>query len=136
LDTLGKEEKGSIDLAIFSCQNGASANQYFSLTKTNQLRREDTCSSSSRHSSDSMGVVLSQCDYMDKNQKWTHEQVIVVLIKIFISIFYLQNGTIIHHPSELCLDVEGLKNNDQIKLKKCQPNKPSQQWLFEHYAII
>jgi len=57
-------------------------------------------------------------------------------IKIFISIFYLQNGPIIHHPSELCLDVEDLKNNDKIKLKKCQPNKPSQQWLFEHYAII
>jgi hypothetical protein len=45
----------------------------------------------------------------------------------------LKNGTIIHQPSNLCLDVEGLSNNDQIKLKKCEPDKPSQQWLFEHY---
>ncbi len=47
---------------------------------------------------------------------------------------FLKNGTIIHHPSKLCLDVEGLSNNDQIKLKKCESNKLSQQWLFEHYA--
>ncbi|CAF1565944.1 unnamed protein product [Adineta steineri] len=118
LDTLGKDEKGSIQLAVFSCQNGASANQFFSLTKTDQLRREDTCSLSTGRGSDSVGVALSQCEYSDKNQKWTHEK----------------NGTIIHHPSKLCLDIEGLKNNDQINLKKCQPNKPSQQWLFEHYS--
>ncbi|CAF1270040.1 unnamed protein product [Adineta steineri] len=118
LDTLGKDEKGSIQLAVFSCQNGASANQFFSLTKTDQLRREDTCSLSTGRGSDSVGVALSQCESSDKNQKWTHEK----------------NGTIIHHPSKLCLDIEGLKNNDQINLKKCQPNKPSQQWLFEHYS--
>jgi polypeptide N-acetylgalactosaminyltransferase len=75
LDTLGKDEKGSLPVAIFSCQNGASANQYFSLTKTNQLRREDTCSISSGQKSDSMVVTLSSCDYMDKSQKWTHEKV-------------------------------------------------------------
>ncbi|CAF1233072.1 unnamed protein product [Adineta ricciae] len=118
LDTLGKDEKGSLQLAIFSCQNGASANQYFSLTKTDQLRREDTCALISGRGSDGAGVILSQCDYSDRNQKWTHEK----------------NGTIVHHPSELCLDVEGLANNDQVKLRKCQPNKRSQQWLFEHYA--
>ncbi|CAF1405410.1 unnamed protein product [Adineta ricciae] len=118
LDTLGKDEKGSLQLAIFSCQNGASANQYFSLTKTDQLRREDTCALISGRGSDGTGVILSQCDYSDQSQKWTHEK----------------NGTIVHHPSELCLDVEGLANNDQVKLRKCQPNKRSQQWLFEHYA--
>ncbi|CAF1235970.1 unnamed protein product [Rotaria sordida] len=79
LDTLGRDEKGSISLSIFSCQNGVSANQ---------------------------------------NQKWIHEK----------------NGLIVHHPSKLCLDVEGLSNNDQVKLKKCEPNKPSQRWVFEHYS--
>ena len=75
MDTLGRDEKGSIQLAIFSCQNGASANQYFSLTKTDQLRREDTCAVSSGNGPDSYTVILSHCDYMDKSQKWTHEKV-------------------------------------------------------------
>ena len=75
LDTLGKDEKSSLQLAIFSCQNGASANQYFSLTKKDQLRREDTCAVISGRVSDGTGVILSQCDYSDRSQKWTHEKV-------------------------------------------------------------
>lgn len=50
-----------------------------------------------------------------------------------ILLLFCKNGTIIHYPSELCLDVEGLSMNDQVKLKKCEPNKATQQWLFEHY---
>lgn len=76
MDTLGRDEKGSIQLAVFSCQNGASANQYFSLSKVDQLRREDTCAVASGNSPESMGVILSQCDYVDKSQKWTHDKVI------------------------------------------------------------
>ncbi|CAF0806972.1 unnamed protein product [Rotaria sordida] len=113
LDTLGENEKGSINLAVFSCQNGASANQYLTLSKKNQLRREDTCAVTMNSNS----VVLNMCAYSDQTQTWTHEK----------------NGPIIHHPSNLCLDIEGLSNNEQIKLKKCETNKPSQQWLFEHY---
>lgn len=75
LDTIGKDEKGSIPLAVFSCQSGASANQYFSLSKTDQLRREDTCAVSSGNSPETLTVILSQCDYIDKSQKWTHDKV-------------------------------------------------------------
>ncbi|CAF0774469.1 unnamed protein product [Adineta steineri] len=113
LDTIGKDEKGTIPLAVYSCQSGASANQYLTLTKDNQLRREDGCSITS----DSTSIVLTNCDYSDHKQTWTH----------------VNNGTLVHHPSNLCLDVEGLANNDQVKLKKCEPNKLSQQWLFRHY---
>ena len=75
MDTLGRDEKGSIQLAVFSCQNGASANQYLSLTKTDQLRREDGCALTSGNDPSSMGVILTQCEYADKSQKWTHEKV-------------------------------------------------------------
>ncbi|CAF5174558.1 unnamed protein product [Rotaria magnacalcarata] len=118
LDTLGKDEKATIPLSIYSCQNGVSANQYFSLSKHDDLRREDTCAVVSGHGSDSLPVILSACAYIDHNQKWVLEK----------------NGAIVHHPSKLCLDIEGLKNNDQLQLKKCEPNKPSQQWRFEHYS--
>ena len=75
MDTLGADEKSSIPLAIFSCQNGASANQYFSLSKTDQLRREDACALSTGSNLETMDVVLSGCEYSDKGQKWLHEKV-------------------------------------------------------------
>jgi hypothetical protein len=83
LDTIGRHETSSIPLAIFSCQNGASANQYLSLTKTNQLRREEACAVSLGNSPDSLMVILYQCDSADKNQKWTHEKVKKIKCSIF-----------------------------------------------------
>jgi polypeptide N-acetylgalactosaminyltransferase len=88
LDTLGKAETSSISLAIFSCQNGVSASQYFSLTKTDQLRREDTCAISSGKSSEILGVILSQCDYIGTAQKWTHEKVRKKSFHFFFLIFF------------------------------------------------
>jgi hypothetical protein len=72
LDTLGKDEKQTIPLAVYSCQNGASANQYLSLTKGDQLRREDGCAVTM----DDSTVVLPNCDGVDGSQKWIHEKVI------------------------------------------------------------
>ncbi|CAF1256559.1 unnamed protein product [Adineta steineri] len=114
LDTVGKDEKGTIPLSVYSCQSGGSANQYLSLTKDYQLRREDGCAVTS----DSVSIILTNCNHSDHNQTWTH----------------VNNGTLVHHPSNLCLDIGGLSSNDQIKLKKCEPNKLSQQWLFRHYS--
>ena len=57
---------------MFSCQNGQSANQYFSLSKTNQLRRENTCAIIS----DSNLIVLSNCDSSNQTQQWIHIKVI------------------------------------------------------------
>ncbi len=71
LDTLGKDEKGTIPLAVYSCQNGVSANQYLSLSKDDRLRREDACSVTM----DSTSVVLTSCSFADQKQKWTHKKV-------------------------------------------------------------
>ncbi len=71
LDTLGKDEKSVIPLSVYSCQNGVSANQYLSLSKKDQLRREDVCSVTL----DSTSVVLSSCNFADQKQTWTHEKV-------------------------------------------------------------
>jgi hypothetical protein len=71
LDTLGKDEKSTIPLSVYSCQNGVSANQYLSLSKKDQLRREDVCSVTM----DSTSVVLASCNFADQKQTWTHEKV-------------------------------------------------------------
>jgi hypothetical protein len=85
LDTLGKDEKVTIPLAVYSCQNGASANQYLSLTNDDLLRREDGCAVTM----DSSTVVLPNCDGSDRSQKWIHEKVILknpIFIRFYVFI--------------------------------------------------
>lgn len=72
LDTLGKDESANIPVAIYSCQNGVSANQYFSLSKNDELRREDACCISTG----SPVVSLADCDFAGANHKWKHEKVL------------------------------------------------------------
>jgi len=35
-----------------------------------------------------------------------------------------------NEKSDLCIDVEGLKNSDLLKLSICDANKPTQKWEF------
>lgn len=72
LDTLGKDESTNIPIAVYSCQNGVSANQYFSLSKKDELRREDACCVSTG----SPVVSLTECFFSGEKQKWKHEKVI------------------------------------------------------------
>jgi uncharacterized Zn finger protein len=71
LDTIGKEEKSTIPVSVYVCQNGASTNQFFSLAKDDRLRREDTCVVST----DSEKVTLIDCKIRVQQQRWKHEQV-------------------------------------------------------------
>ncbi len=49
LDTLGKNERGSIELGVYFCQSGASESQFFSLSNNDELRREDFCCHGSKN---------------------------------------------------------------------------------------
>jgi polypeptide N-acetylgalactosaminyltransferase len=116
LDTLGKDEKGLIDLGVYFCQGGVSANQVFSLSKKNELRREDLCcyGASTRGS-----VVKMQMCYNSDLQHWTHSK---------------ETKAIVHTKSGLCLDVTDVKNGEFAKLDECNANKPGQMWEFRNYA--
>lgn len=86
---MGKDEKGSIPLSVFNCQNGVSANQYFSLSKTYQLRREDTCAVTM----DSKNVILSSCNVNGRGQTWKIEKVnmktlFFLVLNSFLKHFY------------------------------------------------
>jgi hypothetical protein len=97
LDTLGKDEKTSFSLGVFFCQGGTSANQVFSLSKADELRREDLCSSGAgKEGSD---VQMVPC-YGDKMHKWTHSK---------------KSSSIVHKESGLCLDVTNVKNGEYVK---------------------
>jgi polypeptide N-acetylgalactosaminyltransferase len=115
LDTLGKDEKGAINLGIYYCQGGVSANQVFSLSKDNQLRREDLCCIG--NNSPGYVVTMTHCSG-SSNEKWSHKQ----------------SGQIVHSSSGLCLDITGVKNGEFPKLQHCDESKPGQIWEFRHYS--
>lgn len=118
LDTLQKDEKIVFDMGTFSCQNGASANEVFSLSMDYELRREEGCLTH-RPQDTSGKVPLENCDG-SKNQKWEHDK---------------EKGTIKHKESGKCLDVDGVKSGETVNVKPCN-GKDSQIWTFEHYLSM
>ncbi|XP_052683470.1 probable N-acetylgalactosaminyltransferase 9 isoform X2 [Crassostrea angulata] len=116
LDTLQKDEKTVFDMGIYSCQNGASANEVFSLSINDELRREEACLTVV---SEGGRVPLESCTGA-ANQKWKHDK-----DKLIIT------GTT-SGGQVLCLDKKNEKNNGHVYTEKCN-GKESQKWTFEHY---
>ncbi|XP_060079724.1 probable N-acetylgalactosaminyltransferase 9 [Ylistrum balloti] len=118
LDTLGKDEKVTFDVGLFSCQNGASASEVFSLSMDNELRREEGCMT--YHGQTGGHPQLVNCNGA-ASQKWKHDK---------------NTGTIIHTQSGLCLDRDKVESGGYSLVMTCTPNKDSQKWTFEHYLDV
>lgn len=118
LDTLGKDEKTFFDIGIFACQGGKSASEIFSLSKLNELRREESCLDVRSQSPKSPGstVSLISC-HGGAGQKWTHNKM---------------TGEIIHVHSNRCLDTANITSGGYVVVAKCN-GVISQKWEFEHY---
>lgn len=111
LDTLQRDEKNIVNLGVFSCQGGGSSAEMFSLTKSNQLRREMTCVEVQASKIGKSGSVqLTPCS--NSPQKWqlTEDKL-------------LQNI-----DTGLCMDVDGLKSGDDVIANKCDSSKETQHW--------
>uniref|UniRef100_A0A0N5AKT4 Polypeptide N-acetylgalactosaminyltransferase n=1 Tax=Syphacia muris TaxID=451379 RepID=A0A0N5AKT4_9BILA len=114
LDTLQRlENKGTVVLGVFSCQNGGSASQMFSFSNDSQLRRETTC-----------------VDVDDETRK---ALLIECVHDIFRTFEHEKDGLLKHVESGLCLDTDGLKAGDDIKFLQCNATKLSQHWQFTNY---
>uniref|UniRef100_A0A182DZL0 SUI1 domain-containing protein n=1 Tax=Onchocerca ochengi TaxID=42157 RepID=A0A182DZL0_ONCOC len=113
LDTLQRDEKMDISLGVFSCQNGKSEAQLFSLTNDGKLRREITCAKIDRNSivGNKAIVQLVYCGEDEKDDKWI-----------------LKDGKLQNEDLDLCLDVMGLKNNDNIVARSCINDLDTQKW--------
>lgn len=116
LDTLQKDEKTVFDMGIYSCQNGASANEVFSLSINDELRREEACLTVV---SEEGRVPLEACTGA-ANQKWKHDKEKLII-----------TGTT-SGGQVLCLDKKKESNNGHVFMEKCN-GKESQKWTFEHY---
>ncbi|XP_076093310.1 putative N-acetylgalactosaminyltransferase 9 isoform X1 [Mytilus galloprovincialis] len=115
LDTLQKDEKITFNMGLFSCQNGASANEVFSISIDNELRREEGCLA--HHSG--KDVPLENCNGA-KSHKWVHDK---------------EKGTIKHKESGKCLDIAGVKSGGTVVVNPCN-GQDSQIWTFEHYLNL
>ncbi|KAK7479302.1 hypothetical protein BaRGS_00029472 [Batillaria attramentaria] len=115
LDTLQKDEKIEFQMGMFSCQNGASANQVFSLSMNDELRREEGCLDSLGGDGDKL--TLKQCHYKKATMKWKHDK---------------EKNKIIHVNSGMCLDTGGQQSMAEVVVKPCR-DVDSQIWTFEHY---
>ncbi|KAL3832393.1 hypothetical protein ACJMK2_024040 [Sinanodonta woodiana] len=114
LDTLGKDDKTIFDVGLFSCQGGHSANEVFSLSMQDELRREEAC----MHTSGTIGATVSLRPCTGESiQKWKHDK---------------EKQTIIHVDSGLCLDVAQENSGGLVHIGKCE-DKHQLKWTFEHY---
>ena len=113
-DTLNQDEKRRIDLGVYFCQNGASANQVFSLSKKDELRTEVLCVTARKKPGSQL--YLDRC--ADKfSQKWKH----------------IKGGTLKNFESNLCIDLTNVKSGEMARLEKCNMNKPDQLFEFKTY---
>ncbi|XP_046573297.1 probable N-acetylgalactosaminyltransferase 9 [Haliotis rubra] len=117
LDTLGREDKIEYDLGVFSCQHGASANELFSLSKTNELRREEVCLDS--QGDDGSVARMMLCFKKTPGMKWKYDVV---------------QGTIIQEKSGKCLDRAKLTAGGTVIVNPCNGGD-SQKWTFETVSI-
>ncbi|XP_033761442.1 probable N-acetylgalactosaminyltransferase 9 isoform X2 [Pecten maximus] len=103
LDTLGKDEKTTFDVGLFSCQNGASASEVFSLSMDKELRREEGCMA--YHGQTGGHPQLVNCNGA-ANQKWQHDK---------------NTGTIVHEETGLCLDRDKVESGGYSLVMTCTP---------------
>ncbi|KAI6220091.1 Ricin B-type lectin domain-containing protein [Aphelenchoides fujianensis] len=111
IDTLQRDEKETINLGVFSCQPGGSSAQFLSLANDGRLRREVTCATVN---ADTKHVVMPDCSH--QTDKWTYDK---------------ETKLLRHERTGLCLDVDGVKGGDDVRVNSCDTQKNTQKWTFE-----
>ncbi|XP_020281572.1 putative polypeptide N-acetylgalactosaminyltransferase 9 isoform X1 [Pseudomyrmex gracilis] len=86
-------------------------NQYWMLSKTGEIRRDESCLDYS-----GSDVILYPCHGSKGNQQW---------------IYNSQTNHIRHGSSDKCLAIT--ENKQQLVMEECSPNAPRQRWSFENY---
>uniref|UniRef100_A0A183C4D7 Polypeptide N-acetylgalactosaminyltransferase n=1 Tax=Globodera pallida TaxID=36090 RepID=A0A183C4D7_GLOPA len=116
LDTLQKDESGTIPLSLFQCQGGGSSAQMFSWTRDGVVRREVSCAVVGPNNKVQMGTCAEESDANKQQQKWE----------------FTKDGLVKNLGAGLCLDTAGTNNGDQLALANCDPNKGTQKWEFAY----
>ncbi|KAJ8680357.1 hypothetical protein QAD02_016144 [Eretmocerus hayati] len=119
LDNLQHDEEKPYNLGVYDCHFHLYPSQYFSLSKSGELRREETCATVSEEE-DSKGVfkvIMKSCDEIERDKEWMMSE----------------DGKILHLRSGLCLDSTGIHAKDDVTATACS-DSPDQYWQFDFYG--
>ncbi|KAL6440080.1 hypothetical protein ACFW04_003008 [Cataglyphis niger] len=117
LDNLQHEEDKPYNLGLYSCHTKLYPSQFFSLSNSGELRKEDTCGiilddNQQPHAQ----VQMTECNNENGEKDW----------------ILTNDGRIIHVESGLCLDGTGLHSDENVRATSCA-NIPGQFWKFDFY---
>ncbi|XP_045599384.2 polypeptide N-acetylgalactosaminyltransferase 1 isoform X2 [Procambarus clarkii] len=121
LDTLEREDLDNSDyyLGLYSCQHAPLRNEFMSLSKTGELRREEVCAEVPAFFMQTLEKVrMTHCHGQRGNQEW----------------LMTQTGHIIHKATNKCLDRGDKQSMDDVFVTDCA-NSRTQQWWFDHYNL-
>ncbi|XP_050446110.1 polypeptide N-acetylgalactosaminyltransferase 1-like [Cataglyphis hispanica] len=117
LDNLQHEEDKPYNLGLYSCHTKLYPSQFFSLSNSGELRKEDTCGIIlDDNQQPHVQVQMTECNSENGEKDW----------------ILTNDGRIIHVESGLCLDGTGLHSDENVRATSCA-NIPDQFWKFDFY---
>lgn len=117
LDNLQHEEDKPYNLGLYSCHSKLYPSQFFSLSNSGELRKEDTCGIILDDNQKAYAQIqMTECNNENDGKDW----------------ILSNDGRIIHVESGLCLDGTGLHSEENVRATSCA-NIPDQFWKFDFY---
>ncbi|XP_012282827.1 putative polypeptide N-acetylgalactosaminyltransferase 9 isoform X2 [Orussus abietinus] len=110
IDSPGKPEDLHQPVGLYPC-HGQGGNQYWMLSKTGEIRRDESCLDYS-----GTDVILYPCHGSKGNQQWTYNP---------------QTKQIRHGSSDKCLAIT--ESKQRLLMEECSSSAPRQRWSFENY---
>ncbi|EGI60096.1 Putative polypeptide N-acetylgalactosaminyltransferase 9 [Acromyrmex echinatior] len=110
IDSSGKIEDLHQPVGMYPCHRQG-GNQYWMLSKTGEIRRDESCLDYS-----GSDVILYPCHGSKGNQQW---------------IYNPQTNHIRHGSSDKCLAIT--ESKQQLVMEECSSNSLRQRWSFENY---
>lgn len=116
LDNLQHEEDKPYNLGLYNCHTKLYPSQFFSLSNSGELRKEETCAILEDNQKSYTQIQMTECNNEIDGKDW----------------ILTNDGRIIHVESGLCLDGTGLHSDENVRATNCA-NVPGQFWKFEFY---
>ncbi|KAG5326064.1 GALT1 acetylgalactosaminyltransferase, partial [Acromyrmex heyeri] len=118
LDNLQHDDDKPYNLGLYNCHTKLYPSQFFSLSKSGELRREETCGRIlDTDSGPYAQIEMSDCS----NEKGGKEWIIT------------KDGRIIHVETGFCLDGSKLHSDKDVRAARCT-DAPDQFWKFDFYS--
>lgn len=107
-------EDGDKPIISYPC-HGLAGNQYFLMSKTFEIRREDKCldyAGGQGELKKPAKILSISCHSMQGNQMWTYE------------------NDVLRHASGFCIELSST-NDKEIYMNTCDPTNPNQKWFWK-----